>query len=199
MSPASEPIGRRERNKQDKLERITRAAGELFAEHGVDEVTTQQIADRADIGTGTLFLYARTKGELLLLVQNTAYASALENGRAAAETIPEDLDAVIAIIDPIVHCNRTHIDNGRIYLRELIFGDPQEPHHGEALAIAARTEQAIAGVLLRDGRRDEGDAAALARIVSSVVFLSLAAGPNVARADEEVMRDIRLQLHVLLS
>ena len=26
----------------------------MFARHGVDEVTTQQIADRADIGTGTL-------------------------------------------------------------------------------------------------------------------------------------------------
>ena len=52
MSLASQPVGRRERNKQDKLDRITAAAGELFAEHGVDEVTTQQIADKADIGTG---------------------------------------------------------------------------------------------------------------------------------------------------
>jgi len=56
MSLASRPAGRRERNKQDKLHRITTAASELFAVHGVDEVTTQQIADRADIGTGTLFL-----------------------------------------------------------------------------------------------------------------------------------------------
>ena len=64
-------VGRRERNKQDKLDRITAAARELFAEHGVDEVTTQQIADKADIGAGTLFLYAKTKGELLLLVQNS--------------------------------------------------------------------------------------------------------------------------------
>ena len=44
-SVAPQPLGRRERNKQAKLERITAAARELFAEHGVDEVTTQQIAD----------------------------------------------------------------------------------------------------------------------------------------------------------
>ena len=74
MSIASEPVGRRERNKQAKLDRIIAAAAELFAERGVEEVTTQQIADRADIGTGTLFLYAKTKGELLLLVQNNHYA-----------------------------------------------------------------------------------------------------------------------------
>ncbi|WP_328484666.1 TetR/AcrR family transcriptional regulator [Streptomyces sp. NBC_00377] len=78
----------------------------MFAEHGVDEVTTQQIADQADIGTGTLFLYAKTKGELLLLVQNAKYVEALEQGRADAETVPGVLDAVLAIVRPIVECNR---------------------------------------------------------------------------------------------
>ena len=136
MTLASQPLSRRERNKQEKLERIMAAASELFAEHGVEEVTTQQIADKADIGTGTLFLYAKTKGELLLLVQNAHYAEALERGRTAAETVPDPLGAVMAIMQPIVECNRTQIDNGRTYLREMAFGDPEEPHHSKALAIA---------------------------------------------------------------
>src|SRR5687768_18062269 len=133
MSLTSQPVGRRERNKQAKLERITAAASELFAEHGVDEVTTQQIADKADIGTGTLFLYAKTKGELLLMVQNAQYAAALDRGRAAAETIPDPVDAVMSMVQQIVHCNRAQIENGRTYLREMVFGDPEEPHHREAL------------------------------------------------------------------
>ncbi len=133
MPLATPPVGRRERNKQVKLERITAAARELFTEHGVDDVTTQQIAEKADIGTGTLFLYAKTKGELLLLVQNSGYADALEEGKAAAESIPDALDAVMAIIRPVVECNRIQIDNGRTYLRELVFGDPEEPHHRDAL------------------------------------------------------------------
>ena len=144
MTIDAQPIGRRERNKQDKLERITAAAAELFAEHGVDEVTTQQIADKADIGTGTLFLYAKTKGELLLLVQNSSYVHALEVGRAAAEGIPDSLDAVMAIIRPVVECNRIQIDNGRTYLREIVFGDPEEPYHRDALALTVQTEEAIA-------------------------------------------------------
>ncbi|MGW0570230.1 TetR/AcrR family transcriptional regulator [Streptomyces tauricus] len=192
------PVGRRERNKQEKLDRIIAAASELFAEHGVDEVTTQQIADKADIGTGTLFLYAKTKGELLLLVQNAKYAEALEQGRADAETVPNVLEAVLAIVRPIVECNRIQIDNGRTYLREMVFGDPEEPRHSEALAIVVQTEEAIAAVLRRDEEGAEGDAAALAHIVSAVMFLSMAASVNIALSVEEIMQDIQGKIEVLL-
>ena len=199
MSVTDQPVGRRERNKQAKLERITAAASELFAEHGVDEVTTQQIAEKADIGTGTLFLYAKTKGELLLLVQNTAYAAALAQGRAAAEAVPDVLDAVLAIVEPIVHCNRAQIENGRTYLREMVFGDPEEPHHGAALTIAAQTGEAITAVLRRDQRLDADEAATLARVVSAVMFLGMASSLTVALSDEEILQDIRRQISVVLS
>ena len=198
MSAASQSVGRRERNKQEKLDRIVAAASELFAEHGVDEVTTQQVADKADIGTGTLFLYAKTKGELLLLVQNAKYAEALEQGRADAETVPGVLDAVLAIVRPIVECNRIQIDNGRTYLREMVFGDPEEPRHGAALAIVAQTEEAVAAVLRRDERVTESDAATLAHIMSAVMVLSMAAGVNIALSVEEIVQDIRRQVDVLL-
>jgi AcrR family transcriptional regulator len=199
MPVDSQPIGRRERNKQQKLERIVAAASELFAVHGVEEVTTQQIADKADIGTGTLFLYAKTKGELLLLVQNAKYAEALARGRADAEAVTNPLDAVMALIRPIVECNRVQIDNGRTYLREMVFGDPEDPRHGEALAIALQTEAAIAAVLRRDGRIGEGEAGTLAHIVSAVMFLSMAVSINAALSVEQIAQDIRSQLQVLLA
>jgi AcrR family transcriptional regulator len=200
MPVTSQPIGRRERNKQQKLDRITAAASELFAEHGVEDVTTQQIADKADIGTGTLFLYAKTKGELLLLVQNAHYAEALERGRADAEIIPDALDAVMAIVRPIVECNRTQVDNGRTYLREMVFGDPTEPHHSEALSIVAQTEEAIAAVLGRNGLAGTGagDAATTARIVSAIMFVSMAATVNAASSTDAIVQDIRTQVSLLI-
>jgi AcrR family transcriptional regulator len=196
-SPARSP-GRRERNKQEKLDRIVAAATELFAERGVDEVTTQEIADKADIGAGTLFLYARSKGELLLLVQNSTYAEALEKGKAAAEGITDPLDAVMAIVRPVVECNRTQIDNGRTYLREMVFGDPAEPHHGEALALNVRTEEAIAAVLLRDGHATAQEAATRAHVVSAIMFVSMAATINAANPVDDVVQEIRDQVRVLL-
>jgi TetR/AcrR family transcriptional regulator len=198
MPAAPQPVGRRERNKQEKLDRITAAARQLFAEHGVDEVTTQQIADKADIGTGTLFLYAKTKGELLLLVQNSTYAEALVRGKAQAQNIPDELDAVMAIIRPVVECNRTQIDNGRTYLREMVFGDPEEPHHRDALALTVQTEEAIAIVLQRDQRIDPGAAATLAHIVSAIMFLSMAATININSTVDDILKEIRGQVHVLL-
>ena len=194
----SRPVGRRERNKQEKLERITAAARDLFAERGVDEVTTQEIADQADIGTGTLFLYAKTKGELLLLVQNSTYADALAQGRSAAASIPDVLDAVMAIIRPVVECNRKQVDNGRTYLREIVFGDPEEPHHRDALALTVQTEKAIVDVLQRDGRTTAGDAATLAHVVSAIMFVSMAATINIEKPVGDIVQEIRDQVRVLL-
>jgi len=198
MPVASQPLGRRERNKQEKLDRITAAATELFAEYGVEDVTTQQIADKADIGTGTLFLYAKTKGELLLLVQNAHYAEALDRGRADAETIQDALGAVMAVVRPIVECNRTQIDNGRFYLREMVFGDPTEPHHSAALSIVAQTEEAIAAILDREELTGAGDAATTARIVSAIMFVSMAASVNAGLEIEALVQDIRTQISLLI-
>lgn len=199
MPVVSQPTGRRERNKQAKLDRIVAAARELFAEHGVDEVTTQQIADKADIGAGTLFLYVKSKGDLLLLVQNSGYASALSKGRDAAASLTDTLEAVMAIVRPVVECNRTQVDNGRTYLREMVFGDHEEPHHRDALGLSVQTEEAVADVLRRDGHIHSENAATLAHIISAVMFLSLAASINATKTVDELGQDLRAQIRVLLQ
>ena len=199
MTSTSVSPGRRERNKQAKLERITQAASELFARHGVDEVTTQQIAEAADVGAGTLFLYAKTKGELLLLVQNVNYAHSLEIGIRAARAATDAVDGVIAIVTPIVDCNRVQVENGRTYLRELAFGDASEPHHAEALSIVARTEEAIAHVLTDLAGRTETDAALLAHVVTAVMLLAMALAADESVEVAEVVEGIRAQLETILA
>lgn len=198
MSQSAQPIGRRERNKRDKLERIIAAARELFDANGVDAVTTQQIADRADIGTGTLFLYAKSKSELLLMVQNSGYVAALEEGQAAAERTSGVVEAVLAILRPVVECNRSHVENGRTYLRELVFGDPEEPHHREALMLTLKTEAAVAAVLCRDKRIEPDDAKTLAQIISVNMFVGMAATINARQTVDEIMAEIERRVRVML-
>lgn len=192
------PIGRRERAKQDKRERIMAAARALFAERGVGGVTTQQVADRADVAIGTLYLYAATKAELLIMVQNQKFAAAIDTGLAAAGTSRGSLEGVTALIRPVVACVREHVQNGRTYLHELVFGDPSEPYRREGLALSVRLEDGIAQQLTRDERIDGQDAATLARVITAIIHISTTATVYLQRSDAAVLGDIRDQVQAIL-
>lgn len=195
------PIGRRERAKQDKRERIMAAARELLAQHGVRGVTTQQIADRADVAIGTLYLYASTKAELLIMVQNQKFAAAIDKGLVAASDAAGQgaLEGAVALIRPVVECVREHVENGRTYLHELVFGDPAEPYRREGLVLAARLEHGVIGVLTRDKSIDAAAAAQLARVISAVIHVSTTATVYLHRSDDAVLADIRDQIGAVLG
>ena len=189
-------VGRREKAKQEKRERILAAARELLAEHGVNGVTTQQIADRAGVAIGTLYLYAATKAELLIMVQNEKFASAVDDGLAAATGAAGQgsLEQALLLVRPVVTCIREHVENGRTYLHELVFGDPAEPYRREGLALSARLEAGIGRVLVRGGRIDASDAAALARVITAIIHISATTSVYLHRSDAEVLADIREQI-----
>lgn len=199
MGDAGAPIGRRERSKQDKRQRITVAAKELFALHGVGGVTTQQIADHADIAIGTLYLYAATKAELLIMVQNQKFATAIDDGLAAASTATGTIEQVLAVIRPVVSCLREHVENGRTYLHELIFGDPTEPYRREGLTLAARLEGGLATLLARDQRINPQDARTLARVITAILHLSTTATVYMDRSVEEILADLGEQTQSILA
>jgi AcrR family transcriptional regulator len=76
--------GLRERNKREKLARITAAARELFRAKGFEETTAREICERAGVGTGTLFLYVRDKRELLFLTFESDARRLFAEGKAEA-------------------------------------------------------------------------------------------------------------------
>lgn len=196
------PLGRRERAKEDKRRRIMAAAGELFTEHGVTGVTTQQIADRADVAIGTLFLYASTKAEMLIMVQNEKFAAAIDDGLAAAKaaehTAATTREAVLALVGPVVLCIREQPENGRTYLHELVFGDPGEPHRREGLALSVRLEDGLVGTLTRDSALASADAVTLARVITAIIHISTTASISLHRTAGEVLDDVRLQISAVL-
>ncbi|MFC4637907.1 TetR/AcrR family transcriptional regulator [Deinococcus hohokamensis] len=69
--------GRRERHKQDKQERIRAAALTLFTQQGYEATTVRQIAEAADVATGTVFRYATDKADLLLMVFHDVIAQTI--------------------------------------------------------------------------------------------------------------------------
>ncbi len=149
--------GRRERNKREKRDRIFAAAAELFAQHGFENVTTQQIADSADVGAGTLFRYAATKGELFLMVYNVRFAAAVHEGAAAAAELDEPEEAICALVVPVLEW-ASGLGDASDYQRELLFGSAGEEYRAEGLAIVADLEKRIASVLLSAAPAGQGDA-----------------------------------------
>lgn len=196
------PTGRRERAKEDKRRRIMDAARTLFAEHGVGGVTTQQVADRADVAIGTLYLYASTKAELLILVQNQKFATAIEDGLraadAAARTGAGTIAAVLALVEPVVACIREQPENGRTYLHELAFGDATEPHRRDGLALLLRLENGIAGILGDDPQIVPADTATLARVITSIIHVTTTATMHFRDSLAEILDHIRRQITAVL-
>jgi AcrR family transcriptional regulator len=72
--------GLRERAKQDKLRRIKQAARDVFMEKGYEEATTREIAQRADVAIGTVFVYAQDKRDLLMMIVNADLDAVNEEG-----------------------------------------------------------------------------------------------------------------------
>jgi AcrR family transcriptional regulator len=83
------PRGLRERKKRDTRRRILRAAFDLFSEKGFDNTTVEEIAERADVGKGTVFNYFPQKTVFL----HAAYQAWLER-------VAEDLGPVEAWTGP---------------------------------------------------------------------------------------------------
>ena len=104
----------------------------------------------------------------------------------------------MAIVRPVVECNRKQVENGRTYLREMVFGDHEEPHHRDALGLSLQTEKAIAEVLRRDERVQPEHTATLAHIISAIMFLGMALTINMAKTVDEVVDELRSQVRVLL-
>ncbi|WP_420363683.1 TetR/AcrR family transcriptional regulator [Curtobacterium aetherium] len=193
---------RRERAKEDKSRRIVAAARALFAAHGVSGVTTQQIADRADVAVGTLFRYAASKAELLIKVQNEKFAAAIKEGLAAADVAPRTVPAtevVLAVLTPVVDCVREQPENGRTYLHELVFGDPNEVNRRDGLILTEQLEGGISQALERFGRIEHGEATVLARVITAIVHISATATIHLDQSAADLLADIRTQIDTVIA
>jgi len=128
---ATARIGLRERNKQEKLQRIRRAATELFDELGFEKATTQAIAERARIGAGTLFLYARTKEDLLAIVMANDIRDTVTK---ACATIPPGLSMPAQAYHVYSRLIRYHAhcrELSRHYVRERTIPRAYRPSAGK--------------------------------------------------------------------
>jgi AcrR family transcriptional regulator len=161
--------GRRERKKLETRRRIFAAADELFSRKGYAAVTTQEVAETADVGAGTLFRYAKNKAELLIMVMNERLRLGAENGLVIAERGGPPPDSIFGLIEPLVQAFLSQPENTAVFQREVLFG-VDGPYRAEALDRIRELEEAMATVLTRYAETHPTRAGVDVRRVASTIF-----------------------------
>lgn len=168
-TPANEPpkLGLRERNKLDKLSRIRRAALELFETKGFDATTTREIAELADVGIGTVFMYAVDKRDLLFLIFNDVLDAVVDEAFARVDgrkTLSAQMASVFGHFYAAFHKRATL---ARILLRELVFfseGRQADQFLANRQRILAGLERVARNAIDKGKVRASEDPAEIARV-----------------------------------
>lgn len=126
QEPDLAAMGLRERKKLIRLQRIVAAARKLFIEKGFNTTTIQDIAVEADVGLGTLYLYAKSKEDLLVMVFKDDILKMIET---SYNNIPADaslLDQLMAFFDGHITYHNQDQSLSRTVLKELSFSTTEQ-------------------------------------------------------------------------
>src|SRR4051794_4628484 len=81
----------------DRREAIRRAAIQVFAERGYFNAQVADVARAAGIAAGTVYLYFRSKDDLLVSIFERTVRDAIEEGRASVAPLTEPVERLRAI------------------------------------------------------------------------------------------------------
>jgi AcrR family transcriptional regulator len=160
-SAAVVKIGRAERNKRDKRERLIRAARGLFKTKGFQSTTTSEIAELAGVAKGTLFFHAKSKEALLVMMFQEEVGDAIQ--RAFAK-VPDGsfIDQLMHVFGVMLRQNQRDLGLARIFVKELAF--VRGERHGIDLVVEGLFNK-LSGLIER--AKDRGE---IAREIDSVLL-----------------------------
>jgi len=97
------PAARPSAAKADKHDAILRAATRVFARHGFFNAQVADVAREAGVAAGTVYLYFRSKDDLLASIFERTMRTSIDEGRAALAGVTDPLSRLTAIA-------RLHLD-----------------------------------------------------------------------------------------
>jgi len=119
-------MGLRERKKLIRLQRIVAAARDLFINKGFSNTTIQDIAAEADVGLGTLYLYAKSKEDLLVMVFKDDILRMIETSYASIPADAPLLDQLMVFFDVHIRYHAHDQVLSRTVLKELSFSTTEQ-------------------------------------------------------------------------
>jgi len=113
----SKSSSRRDRKRLQTLEHLARTAGALFADHGYEAVTMEQIAAKADVAKGTLYNHFPVKEAVLAHWIHLELAEHLAMVPGELRTRPGFAEGALYLLGQSANWCETHPDYLAPYLR----------------------------------------------------------------------------------
>jgi TetR/AcrR family transcriptional regulator, cholesterol catabolism regulator len=119
MSSPARPSRARLRDRYDrKQQELVRGAAKIFAEHGYDQTTIQDLAEQLDASTGSMYHYVRGKEALLALICDQLMDPLLERARELCEQAALPSDKLRALVRLWVEHVTEHRDHMLVFQQE---------------------------------------------------------------------------------
>lgn len=111
-----------------RSEQILEAAMQLFAEHGYSDTDTQLLADKLQVGKGTIYRYFRSKHELFLAAADRVMRLLHQNINTSIENIDEPFERVGVAIRAFLNFFAEHPEYVELLMQERAqFKDRKKP------------------------------------------------------------------------
>lgn len=151
------PAKTRQRRKDARPQEILAAAIELFSERGYAATQMSEIAARAGVAKGTVYLYFKTKQEVFEGIVKANMSPVLENLTAMLKQRHPTAEAQLATVIDTIYTQLVESPSRRAVFRVLISAGPQFPelvdhYHREVMQFAKSLLTAV-----MQGGRESGE------------------------------------------
>ncbi len=155
-APPLVPRSNRQRAAEQTRQAVVAAARQLFRERGFERATTTDIAAAAGVAKGTLFLHARTKERLLIMVYEDEFRQAIEEAFGHPPK-NQPIDKTLAtVLGRFFKVYERDLPLARHFVREVQF-----ICRDEAEGMCRVTDDTMAGIArIIQEHKDRGDIAA---------------------------------------
>ena len=154
-----------------RTDEILHVAATLFAERGFAGTDTQELADRVNIGKGTLYRYFPSKRELFLAAADRAMGRLREYLDAAIGTRDDPLEQIVAAIEAFLGFFDQHPEFAELLIQErALFRDRKKPTYIEHREKNLERWQQLYRSLIDAGRMRSMPVQRITSVISDLVY-----------------------------
>jgi AcrR family transcriptional regulator len=156
---------------ESRKEEILRTATELFAEHGFSDAITQALADRMQVGKGTIYRHFPSKRELFLAAVDRVMRKMRDQVLASIAGVDDGLEQMARGITAFLTFFAEHPEYVEMLIQERAqFKDRTRPTYIEHRDVNVVRWKALYARLIEEGRIRDVPVERISDVVGNVIY-----------------------------